>query len=586
MLSVRFDLGMYAGLIIAFCSSLSGCSQLITQTKQPETLPTPVVAHKEPTPAPTKPFPSDTFYDLLVAEVAIHHQTYDLALDNYLAQTKITQDPGVAARTVQIAEFLRRDDSAMEAASIWAKNDTNNTEPQIVLGTLLAKAQRPEEAFDIMANLLRQDQGKPNFAAVAASAVNSTKENQQLLLKRFDDLIQEFPQRSEIITGKALLLQELGDLEGAVDEIQDVFDQTNDDLHAVVIEARLKKLLNQPDPFARLSASVQANPDNRNLRLQYARFLADAEEFEEARTQYQLLLSQTPYDTDLILNLAQVNYANGDYDQAKKLLEFLIAIDKRTLEANYILGEIARENDDLSAAMAYYSVLPPSPQLLKAAENLANAYLAKNNLAAGRSFYNDIREKHPQQALAFYLGEADVLMQAQLFDDGLALLSQALVAIPDQPNLLYSRSLFHEKLGNTAQMESDLRKLIAMDPNNYSALNALGYSFSNLSADRYEEAYQLISRALSLRPDDPAILDSMGWIEFRRGNLENALNYLEKAYAAYPDAEVAAHLGEVLWTMNRKKDAMKIWATSQKEKPDSEHLLQTIERLTGKPTAE
>jgi tetratricopeptide (TPR) repeat protein len=575
MLLMRLDAGFYAGLIISFCSVLAGC-HMGGQVK-PEDAP-PVVAETPAPPAPVKPFPIDTFYDLLVAEVALHQQAYDLALDNYLVQSANTQDPGVAQRTVQIAEFLKREDSAMQAAEIWSKCDPDNSEPQIVLGTLLAKAQRPDEAFDVMAKLLRQG-GKPNFAAVAASAVNRNKDEQQKLLARFDQLIQEFPDSTEIITGKALLLQEMGNPEAALEEI------TNDDMHAVVIEARLNKLLNKENPFARLEAAVQRYPENRNLRLQYARFLADAEQFEAARTQFQLLLSQTPYDTDLILNLAQVNYANGDHDQAVKLLEFLIAIDKRTLEANYMLGEIAREKGDLSAAGVYYSTLPPSPELLKAAEQIAAAYLAQNNLAAGQSFYASLRNKYPQQRLAFYLAEADFLMDAKRYTEGASLLSEALAIFPDNPNLLYTRSLFSEKLGNLVLMEMDLRSLLARDPNNVAALNALGYSLSNLTDDRHDEAYELVSRALSLKPGDPAILDSIGWVEYRRGNLDTALDYLQQAYNAFPDPEVAAHLGEVLWKLDRKKEAMKIWSASQQEHPDSDHLRETLKRLTGKDIA-
>jgi len=564
---------------------LSGCSQLDGFMHKNEPAPVPVAEIPEVAAVlPARPFPIDTFYDLLVAEVALHEQSYELALDNYLAQSEITQDPGVAQRTVQIAEFLKRDNYALQAAEIWLKNDVDNTEPQIVLGTLLAKAQRADEAFDIMAKLLRQG-GTPNFAAVAASATNTSREEQQQLLARFDALADEFPDSTEVLTGKALLLQEMDQPEAALEQIQEVFERTSDDLHAVVIEARLKKQLNKDKPFERLEAAVQMHPQNRNLRLQYARFLADAEQYETAREQFQLLISQTPYDSDLILNLAQVNYAAGDHEQSIKLLEFLVAIDKRTLEANYLLGEIALEKGDPAAAGMYFSTLPPSPELLKAAAQVANAYLAKNNLAAGQSYFASLRDKYPQQALPFYLAEADVLMEAKRYNEGISLLTDALTKYPAQANLLYSRSIFSEKTGNLALMEMDLRELIGRDPNNVAALNALGYSLANLTTDRHDEAYHLVKRALELKPDDAAIMDSMGWVEFRRGNLDSALDYLQKAYAIFPDPEVAAHLGEVLWQLDRKDEAITIWSTSQKEHPDSDPLRNTLQRLTGKPVA-
>lgn len=582
MLPIRLDSGFAAGLIITLLASLtSGCSQFRQQPEPPAPAP---VAPAAKIPTPSKPFPADTFYDLLVAEVALHQEDYDIALDNYLAQSKQTQDPGVAERAVQIAEFLKRQDAAMEAAQIWMNNDPDNNEPQIVLGTLLAKAQRPDEAFDIMATLLRQG-GKPNFAAVAASASNSTREQQEKLLTRFDTLIIEFPDSTEPLTGKALLLQQMNQPEAALEQIDAVFERTDDDLHAVVIEAQLKKQLQQENPFARLSASVEAHPDNRNLRLQYARFLTDDKQYEAARVQVQTLLSQAPYDTDLIFTLAQINYASGDYEQAIKLLEFLVAIDKRTLEASYMLGEMAREKGDLDAAANYYSALPPSPELLRAAEQVAKAYIAEENLRAARAFYASLRKKYPQQEVTFYIAEADVLMTEEYYNEGLELLNTALKQYPDQANLLYTRSLFSEKTGNLVLMEIDLRTLLIKDPNNVAALNALGYSLANLTT-RYDEAQELIARALALKPDDAAIMDSMGWVEYRRGNLTAALDYLQKAYQAFPDAEVGAHLGEVLWQLNRKTEAMQIWSACQKENPDSTPLRNTLQRLTGKPIAE
>jgi tetratricopeptide (TPR) repeat protein len=381
------------------------------------------------------------------------------------------------------------------------------------------------------------------------------------------------------------LLQQMNQPEAALDQINAVFARTDDDLHAVVIEAQLKKQLGQDNAFARLATAVETHPNNRNLRLQYARFLADDQQYDAARVQFQTLLVDTPYDTDLMFNLAQVNYASGNTEQAIKLLEFLVAIDKRTLEANYLLGEMARERGDLTAAAGYYAVLPPSPELLKAAEQIANGYFEKDDAESAHAFYETLREKYPQQALTLIIAEADVLMKAQRYNDGMTLLNDALKKYPDQPNLLYTRSIFSEKMGNVVLMEADLRLLIAKDPNNIAALNALGYSLANLTT-RYDEAQELVARALALKPDDAAIMDSMGWVEYRRGNLNAALVYLEKAYKIFPDPEVAAHLGEILWQLDRKSEAQKIWSASQKEYPEDSTLRNTLQRLTGKPTAE
>jgi tetratricopeptide (TPR) repeat protein len=178
----------------------------------------------------------------------------------------------------------------------------------------------------------------------------------------------------------------------------------------------------------------------------------------------------------------------------------------------------------------------------------------------------------------FYLMEAELLLQNQRLDEGMALLQEALSTHPEQPNLLYLRSLVSEKLGRFELMEADLRIIIAQDPDNAVALNALGYVLAN-RGEQLTEARELIQRALAAKPDDPAILDSLGWVEYRLGNLDQAQKLLQRAYEKFPDPEVAAHLGEVLWMRGLRQQAKTVWQQSLEQHPDSAPLLETLQRL-------
>ena len=197
--------------------------------------------------------------------------------------------------------------------------------------------------------------------------------------------------------------------------------------------------------------------------------------------------------------------------------------------------------------------------------------MPRNHLAA-------LRLQYPDNSDRFYLIEAELLLQLQQLDNAEALLTEALEQNPDQANLLYARSMVNQKRGRLEPMERDLRRILTQDPDNVVALNTLGYSLADLNI-RIDEAYALIQRAFALKPDDPAIMDSLGWVEFRRGNLDRALALLEQAYREYPDPEVAAHLGEVLWQLNRRSEAHKVWKEALEKDPDHPVIQRTMQRL-------
>jgi tetratricopeptide (TPR) repeat protein len=209
--------------------------------------------------------------------------------------------------------------------------------------------------------------------------------------------------------------------------------------------------------------------------------------------------------------------------------------------------------------------------------------LAKLMLAAGESaelgvYFDHLRERFPQLREQLYAIEAEKLVNAQHLGEAMQLLNRALEEFPESSSLLYTRSMLGEREGDLKMAEDDLLSIIAREPNNATALNALGYILANRT-DRYVEAEELIARALSLNPDEPAILDSMGWVKYRLKDYQAALDYLERAYSAFPDPEVAAHLGEVLWALGESEQATDLLNRALAESPDHEILLETVQRL-------
>lgn len=558
---------------------LAGCAA--HPTHKPET---PVaiepVAAAPAAPAPeakARPFPADSFYDLLVAEFALRRGDYELALNNYLQQSRATHDSGVIARTARLAEFLKADRAALDAAQLWVSQEPDDMEAQFTLASELAKAQRPLEAMAPMTKVL--DAGtKANFAIIAAAALQQSEAVQTQLLDEFNALLATHKDNVELMTGKALLLQQRGQKDEALALVRKVLDIAPDETHAIIIEAKLlEEMGRSSEAFARLQQMVDQNPYNRRLRLQYARLLTQSD-MDKAREQFAILVAQSPGDGDMLLSLALVSKETGAIDDAEQYFRKLLLMNQHTSEAHFYLGQITEQRGDRSSAIKEYADIPPGPNFFPALGRIIELYLATNNSEAARQYLHDLRERYPQHAVRLYLTEADLLMQLKDYQAGTQLLTEALKKYPAQPNLLYSRSTFSERRHDLALLEKDLRAILNKDPDNVVALNALGYSLAD-QTKRYDEAHVLIQKALAQKPDDPAIMDSMGWVEYRLGNMQTAREWLEKAYAAYPDPEVAAHLGEVLWQAGSEKRALEIWQKALLDAPESEMVRATVKRF-------
>jgi len=229
-------------------------------------------------------------------------------------------------------------------------------------------------------------------------------------------------------------------------------------------------------------------------------------------------------------------------------------------------------------AIEHYLKVARGPEFLRANRRLGEILVASQQPQQLGSILDRQRQLHPDQAERLFALEAELLMAAQYNELAMALLDSALTTLPDSIALRYTRSLLGERQDDLVLMESDLRAIIDQDPDNATALNALGYTLANRTT-RFEEAFELITRALELSPEEPAILDSMGWVRFRMGDYAIALHYLQRAYALFPDPEVAAHLGEVLWAMDRRQEAITVWREAAERDASHKVLSETLDRL-------
>lgn len=553
---------------------LQGCSFL---TSQASTETTEAINPQEQPKAPERPFPAETLYALLVAEMAGSRERYDIALGNYIQQAHKTRDPGVAARATRIARYLNARQAALNTALLWAELSPDDLEARFTAGTELALSGRLEEAMT-HSNYLLEHRGEGIYQPIAARAESLSNNQREQLIQQYLDLHKQHPKNTELLIGLGLLYQQQNQLDDALtmaDKALDIDDQL---MPAVILETRLLTILDRQDEaIERVSSLLKKHPENERLRLQYARLLASTD-LEKAEQQFDELLKNSPNDPELIYALALINNERGDLEDAKGYFLELTAFEHHRSSAYYYLGQIAEKDQQWDLALQYFLQVEPGPDFLRATYQSTDILVRGGQASAANKRMDVLREQFPEQAERFYLLEGEVLSNHLQLTDAQKVLSEGLTRFPNSPPLLYSRAMINEQLDRLDEMEDDLRLIIKTDPDNATALNALGYTLADRTT-RYDEAYVLIAQALELKPDDPAILDSMGWVQYRLGNYPEAIMKLQEAMKAYPDHEIAAHLGEVYWVSGQREKAEEVWSEGLKLKPNSRVITEAINRL-------
>ena len=307
--------------------------------------------------------------------------------------------------------------------------------------------------------------------------------------------------------------------------------------------------------------------------------LVDADQVARATTQFEAILALQPDSAEALHTLGLLQLQQSNLDAAEQHFLALYEQQQHRSDAAYYLGRIAQARREIEPALDWYAKVNSGNQVVDAAVRRANLLAQSGDLLQARYLLLQLRRQFPRMQMQLILTEADLLSRAGAHDDALQLFERALEAYPDEDDLIYGRALVYEQMGDLARAESELRELIKANPDDARALNALGYMLVVHHQDRTQDALELVERALALTPDDAAVIDSMGWIQFRLGRVQQARQYLTKAFEKLEDPEIAAHLGEVLWTLGERDQARTIWQQALQDNPDHKVLRDTVERL-------
>lgn len=527
-------------------------------------------------------FSQETLFALLTAELAGQRNRFDIALGNYVQQANATGDPAVAERAFRIAEYLGAEQAALDSALIWAQNAPQNIDAQRAAAVQLARAGRYDESMTYMEQVL-QRQGDTHFDFLALSAAETDPDTRAGLLQGFDRLLSKNPDNSQLLFGKAILLQQDGRAEEAL-ELLEEHPGSAKEISPLLLRARLLQSLGRgEEALPLLQKGIRENPDDKRLRLTYARLLVEQDRLDDAKGEFSKLVQENPNDDDLRFSLALVCLEAEAWEEAIVYLEELVERRSHVDAAHYNLGRAYEELEDSDSALQEYGMVGPSNDYLPAQQRQAELLFNQQRNDDASRRLAEAREAQPDYAIQLYLIEAEGLSNHDQVDSAWQVINQGLEQFPDDLNLLYTRAMLAEKRDDLAQLEHDLRYILEREPDHAMALNALGYTLADRTT-RYQEAHDLIEKAHQLNPDDPAILDSLGWVNYRLGNLEEAERFLRLALKKFPDHEVAAHLGEVLWARGKQREARSVWREALAETPDSPILRDTLSRLTGSET--
>ena len=524
-----------------------------------------------------RPFPADALYALLVAETAANRGQLDIALANYYQQAYKTRDIGVVRRATLLAEYLRASQAALDLAQLWSDIEPENPEPVYLAGQYLIAFQRLDLALQKSRRLLELD-AQTLFVPIAISPAADNPSTHASLLKDYQALLQQHPDTVDLLLGNAVLLEQQGNYNESLSLVERALKIDDKNLQTRLFEVDVLYKGGRPDKAVqRMAQIVEDDPENSRLRMQYAQLLTD-QDLEKAREQFEYMAQTNSLDPDLLLARALVYYRLNNLIEAQDLFEQLLFLKQYIDTSQYYLGEISMASQKPEKALEHYRRVEGGSVYLPSAAKAFSLMIQQNHRLEGQQWLVEQRKLHPEQALKLYMVEADTLLKSGDLSRSLAALNDAIQKYPEQADLYFARSLLQEQLGNIQAAETDLRFVLARQPENADALNALGYMLAN-SNQQLDTSYQLLTKALALLPEDPAILDSMGWALYRMGRNEEAILRLKKSFKLNPNDEVAAHLGEVLWSVGKHSEAESIWQQGLRLQPGSKLITTTRQRL-------
>lgn len=534
---------------------------------------------------PNVPLTKELLYRLLKAEFEAREGNWQAGFMTMMGVAQQTRDPRLARRAAEIALQARQSDESMAAVRLWRELAPDSDEAaQYYLG-LSVLADDLGEAERIFARRLEEatPQARP-MAMHQAQQYLARARDKAAASSTLERLLAPYAATFE---ARVLLAQNAfsrGDGEAALKLAQAALAQRPDSEIAVLTLAQATP---EPEQAALLAKFLAANPGAREVRSAHARLLVSQKQYAEARKQFEALLKDQPEHGATLYAAGLISMQLEDAGAAEAYFTRYIAAhdqhpgdERQSGKVLLILAQLADERGDRKAAARWLERVEDSDAEIYLSAQIGRAQLMakQGDVAGARTLLTGLKAEQPSEQARIVLAHGQILREAGQLEAAYALMAEGAKRYPSNPDLLYDFALVAEKTGRLDVMETTLRAVMVQAPDNHHAYNALGYSLAERNV-RLPEALALIDKALQMAPGDPFIMDSMGWVQYRLGNLDQAEAHLRRAYALRNDVEIAVHLGEVLFQKGLKADAHKLWREARAKDPKNDTLKSTLARL-------
>ncbi len=533
---------------------------------------------------PNLPLTSQIVYQVLAAEVALQRNQPAPAYQTYLALARDTHDPRMAQRATEIALAAQSPADALSAANLWRQYAPASNRASQVDAALLVLSGKPADAQPMLARELARSPSDARGAAILAlQALMARSPDRVGSLAVLQDLLKNDMNRPEARLAIARQQLAIDDKAGAAQSLRQALQIRPDYLPAAL-------MLSQMGPEERAAGIVsfekyvRQNPKSRDARLALSQLYLADDRLDDAQKQFETMRKLDAKDPTPLMALALIKVQQKKLDEATGYLKQYVQVGEKNpatdVGQGYVyLAQIAIEQgNDALAAQWLDKIDQTSQHYLPAQVTRAQLLQKQGKTDEARKVLDNLQVSDPRDAAVIARTDASILFTAKRYKEAETRLSRAVDDFPDDPDLRYDYAMAAERNAHYVTMEKQLRELIRTQPDNPQAYNALGYSLADRN-QRLPEASKLIEKASTLAPNDAFIMDSLGWVKYRMGDTPAATQILRRAYDLQPNAEIGAHLGEVLWKSGAQDEARSAWRAAQKLEPDNDTLVQTLKRF-------
>lgn len=520
----------------------------------------------------------DFVFKYLVAEIV--GQRGDLAASSeiFYELAKSTQDVGLAERAAKVATYANVPALVAPSIALWSKLDPNSTEAQQAMAEMLIASDSLNAARPYLSKFFNQEETRAGGFLYLNNLLGRSK-NKAAVLHLVESLAAPYPNLAEAHFAVAQAAFSAGNSNVALKSLESAEKiKPNWDMPALL---KGQILFNQaPQSGINFYQSfLEKSPNSHEIRLNLAKLLVSQKQFEAAKKQYPILLKNAGNNPDITTVIGLLSFEAGDYLAAEEYFQQALKQNSKYIDQLYIyLAQVVEKQNKDNEAVQWYSKVGAGQHYFEAQIGLAALTAKTQSVDKAIEKLDELENLTTEQQISVIQMQASLLAKASRDQESFDLLDKAVNNLPNTPELAYDYALAADRVHQFVVMETALRKIMTATPDFAAAYNALGYSFADRNI-RLDEAVKLIEKALALSPNDHYILDSLGWAHYRKGNLDKALKYLKQAYQASQDAEIAAHLGEVMWQKGQHQEAEKIWSDALSKAPANNLLISTLKKF-------